>query len=195
MIYCFDLDGVICTRRITTYEKCKPNKKIIKHISSLYNQGHTILIYTGRGVKDNTEWGELTYKQLRNWGVKYHRVIFGKPHSDINIDDKTINIHAYIKLLDNPNKIKILQDIVDRDRLTKPHRKHLYQIFANEKGVAHWKVSSGYGLIQLIVGLSMLFMRQFGIYIILLILVVYFCLFVLISFQLRKKWGTAIIVK
>ena len=44
--------------------------------------------------------------------------------------------------------ITLVVRIKDRDRLTKPHRKHLYQLFANEKGIAHWKVSAGYGLIQ-----------------------------------------------
>ncbi len=37
----------------------------------------------------------------------------------------------------------------DGDKLTKPHRKHLYQLLANERGIAHWKVSVGYGVLQL----------------------------------------------
>lgn len=35
--------------------------------------------------------------------------------------------------------------------LMQPHRRHLYQFLANELGVAHWKVSTGYGLVQLVV--------------------------------------------
>lgn len=35
--------------------------------------------------------------------------------------------------------------------LMQPHRRHLYQFLANELGVAHWKVSAGYGLVQLVV--------------------------------------------
>ena len=42
----------------------------------------------------------------------------------------------------------------DGENLTKPHRRHLYQLLANEYGIAHWKVSLGYGLFQLIVGIS-----------------------------------------
>ena len=30
------------------------------------------------------------------------------------------------------------------ENLTKPHRRHYYQLLANEKGIAHWKVSVGY---------------------------------------------------
>jgi len=29
-----------------------------------------------------------------------------------------------------------------------PHRKHLYQLLANEMGIEHWKVSVGYGALQ-----------------------------------------------
>ncbi len=36
--------------------------------------------------------------------------------------------------------------------LTTPHRRHLYQVLANEAGIAHWKVSTGYGVLQLICG-------------------------------------------
>ena len=31
------------------------------------------------------------------------------------------------------------------DRLMKPHRRHVYQLLANEMGIEHWKVSVGYG--------------------------------------------------
>jgi len=42
----------------------------------------------------------------------------------------------------------------DGENLTKPHRRHYYQLLANEKGIAHWKVSVGYGVFQLAVGIS-----------------------------------------
>lgn len=35
--------------------------------------------------------------------------------------------------------------IKDGDKLTRPHRRHVYQLLANEMGVDHWKVSVGYG--------------------------------------------------
>ena len=39
------------------------------------------------------------------------------------------------------------------DNLLRAHRKHVYQLLANEKGIVHWKVSVGYGLFQTVVGL------------------------------------------
>ena len=32
----------------------------------------------------------LTLKQLKNWGVKYHKIYFGKPSFDLFIDDKSL---------------------------------------------------------------------------------------------------------
>ncbi|NOX25024.1 MAG: glycosyltransferase family 4 protein [Deltaproteobacteria bacterium] len=49
-----------------------------------------------------------------------------------------------------------------REDLTRPHRRHLYQILANEAGIAHWKVAFAYGVFQLIVGLSMWQIARFG---------------------------------
>ena len=46
--------------------------------------------------------------------------------------------------------------------LMKPHRRHLYQLLANEMGVAHWKVSVGYGVLQLMVGIGALALRGYG---------------------------------
>jgi Fuc2NAc and GlcNAc transferase len=35
-------------------------------------------------------------------------------------------------------------------KLSSPHRLHLYQIFANEKAIRHWKVSIGYSIFQVL---------------------------------------------
>jgi hypothetical protein len=47
----------------------------------------------------------------------------------------------------------------DGENLTKPHRRYYYQLLANEKGIAHWKVSVGYGVFQVAVGISVLMVR------------------------------------
>jgi UDP-N-acetylmuramyl pentapeptide phosphotransferase/UDP-N-acetylglucosamine-1-phosphate transferase len=70
--------------------------------------------------------------------------------------------------------------------LTKPHRKHLYQIFANELSVPHWKVSVMYGVAQLVIGVSALLLRPFGV-IMVLTLGAYFIVFCLVSFSVRRS--------
>ena len=42
-------------------------------------------------VKAEAALFELTEKQLKDWGCKYHELIMGKPHADFFIDDKGIN--------------------------------------------------------------------------------------------------------
>ena len=71
--------------------------------------------------------------------------------------------------------------------LAKPHRGHLYQLLANEMRIDHWKVSVGYGIVQLAVGVSVLIARPFGSIMVLSLLVVYFGGFVVLSFRFRKR--------
>ena len=75
----------------------------------------------------------------------------------------------------------------DGEKLFNPHRKHLYQLLANELNIAHWKVSVGYGILQLVVGLSVLTLRAFGIWHVLFLLAAYFCGFIWLSYFVRLR--------
>jgi len=77
--------------------------------------------------------------------------------------------------------------IKDGDRLTRPHRRHLYQLLANEYGIEHWRVSLGYGLSQLIIGVSILLIKDIGILAVIFALLFYFCCFIGMSCAIRKK--------
>jgi Fuc2NAc and GlcNAc transferase len=50
----------------------------------------------------------------------------------------------------------------DGENLLKPHRRHIYQLLANEMAIAHWKVTLGYGLLQALIGLGALALREHG---------------------------------
>jgi Fuc2NAc and GlcNAc transferase len=75
----------------------------------------------------------------------------------------------------------------DGDKLTRPHRKHLYQLLTNEYGITHWKVSLSYGALQLIVAISVLLLKNMGGIIVISALVFYFCSFTMFSYLYRKK--------
>lgn len=91
MIYCFDLDGTICTNTEGDYENSSPFLDRIKIINKLYNDGHIIKIETARGSGSGIDWREVTENQLKEWDVKYHVLRVGiKMHADIFIDDKAI---------------------------------------------------------------------------------------------------------
>ena len=80
--------------------------------------------------------------------------------------------------------------IKDHDKLTEAHRKHFYQLLANEKGVPHWKISIGYGLAQLIIGITALVARPLGLSAVIVVLALFFLAFVLGSFYLRQTIST-----
>jgi histidinol phosphatase-like enzyme len=96
--YCFDIDGVVCRTVKNKYKSSKPNNKVIKLINNLYEQGHYVIIFTSRYMGRNKENVKLAKKQgynftnaqLRNWGLKFHKLIFGKPSYDFFVDDKSI---------------------------------------------------------------------------------------------------------
>jgi hypothetical protein len=73
------------------------------------------------------------------------------------------------------------------ENLTKPHRRHYYQLLANEKGIAHWKVSLGYGVFQLAVGISVLMVRGHGLVAVLAVLAGWLLAFGIESCRLRNQ--------
>lgn len=58
--------------------------------------------------------------------------------------------------------VTMAERLIRRESLLVPHRRHLYQFLANEMGVAHWKVSLGYGLMQVAVMTLMVSLSRFG---------------------------------
>ena len=91
MVYMFDIDGTICNNTDGKYEDAIPMLKRIAVINQLYNEGHTIKLYTARGATTGIDWTELTVSQMKEWGVKHHTLMLGKPHYDIFIDDKAVS--------------------------------------------------------------------------------------------------------
>lgn len=75
----------------------------------------------------------------------------------------------------------------DKESLGKPHRRHLYQLLANELQIPHWKISICYGVVQLIVGFSMLCIANQGWKVCLSLLTVYVLLFALATYVVRSK--------
>ena len=81
----------------------------------------------------------------------------------------------------------------DGEKLLTPHRRHLYQLLANEGGISHWKISATYGALQLAIGLTILLMRNLeSLMVVISILTVCFAAFLIFSFSLRKNLATSI---
>ena len=97
MIYCFDIDGTLCTKDHEDYVHAKPFLDRVKKVNALYDNGNKIIIFTARGAATGINWEELTIRQLKDWGLKYHELRFGKPHADIFIDDKGKDIFGWFR--------------------------------------------------------------------------------------------------
>jgi hypothetical protein len=93
-----DIDGTVLTQQKPgEYEKARPTVMIVpdfdaepissvKFVNLLYDMGYQIVFYTNRNFK----YMQMTYKQLRDFGFKFHHIDFGKPHADKIIDDRMV---------------------------------------------------------------------------------------------------------
>lgn len=101
MIYCFDIDGTICsTVENSKYEEAKPFWDVIEHINKLYQNGNEIIVMSARGSVSKINYYDFTEKQLELWGLKYNKLLMNiKPNADLFIDDKAVNIKEYRKTI------------------------------------------------------------------------------------------------
>jgi len=89
VVWAIDIDGKICSNEpIGKYELHQPNFDYIQRVNRHYEQGEIIKLFTARGSSSHIDWRDLTEKQLKEWGVKYHELIFKKPSFDFSDDDK-----------------------------------------------------------------------------------------------------------
>ena len=100
MVLCFDLDNVICRTKGVAYRDAKPITKTVNIINTAYDLKFKILIFTGRFYgKCNGDLNKilkmdsgLTKRQLKKWGIRYHKLMFGKPVFDVYVDDKAFGL-------------------------------------------------------------------------------------------------------
>lgn len=95
LVYCFDIDGTLCTNTDGDYQLAQPYPDRISHVNALYENGHVVKLFTARGSTTGIDWRDLTERQLSSWGVRYHELILGKPHADVFVDDKAHHVDSY----------------------------------------------------------------------------------------------------
>ena len=98
LVYYVDIDETICFYDgQREYENAKPIIENIEKINKIYDENNTVVYWTARGSTTGIDWSDLTRKQLKKWGVKYHKLKMGKPYYDIFICDKAINTEEFFK--------------------------------------------------------------------------------------------------
>ena len=91
MVIYIDIDETICNSpNKPDYKNSTPIKENIKKANKLYDEGNIIIYWTARGTVTGMDWSDLTRKQFKEWGVKYHDLKFGKPYYDLFIDEKNM---------------------------------------------------------------------------------------------------------
>ena len=104
-VFCFDIDGTLCTNTDGKHDKAIPHKDRIEKINNLYDLGHRIILLTARGQKTGLNLKNLTVKQLEEWGVKYHELSFNKPWADYYVDDRCLNLEFFYSPIYSPKNL------------------------------------------------------------------------------------------
>lgn len=103
MRYFIDLDNTLCKTIGNDYTNSNPIYERIEYVNNLKNEGHYIVIWTGRGSLSGIDHTELTISQLKDWNVLYDDLLFNKPPYDIYIDDKSFNVDTLLPFITENN--------------------------------------------------------------------------------------------
>lgn len=84
--------------------------------------------------------------------------------------------------------VTVIERLWRGESLLAPHRRHLYQFLANERGIAHWKVSVAYGVIQIFVALMVVVAGRHGVWHVLGLDGVAFGLWAWTHYSLKRRY-------
>lgn len=92
--FVIDLDGVLVETEGQNYATSKPIPEAIHKVCKLVEEGHTIVIQTGR----NKCYESMTMVQLDEFGIPFHGLSIGeKVAGDVYIDDKGLNVKDWLR--------------------------------------------------------------------------------------------------
>ena len=122
-----DIDGTICNITEGDYDKAVPVLAHVDKINKLYEDGNHIIYWTARGMSRNNEivpkayelFYSLTKAQLAKWGAKHHELRLGKPHYDIWIDRKAVNVATWLNQDKSPPLPYPIAEVADRYTICK----------------------------------------------------------------------------
>lgn len=122
LVFCFDLDNTLVTypKILGNYSTVEPLQNNIDFCNLMYDMGYKVIIHTARRMKTccgdiqkvREQVEDVTVNKLKEFGVKYHELIFGKPYADFYIDDLAVNS------CEDLNKETGFYNIYDKERAT-----------------------------------------------------------------------------
>jgi uncharacterized HAD superfamily protein len=111
-IFCIDIDGTLTEPHKGAPWDAIPRHDRIRKVNTLYDNGAIIYLMTARGFihssakHDNISEAQTeadnfarsrTEAQLTKWGVKYHKLYFGKPRAVLYVDDRAMSDHEFFQ--------------------------------------------------------------------------------------------------
>lgn len=106
-----DLDGTICAIRQEgqSYADVLPTPGAVGTLRHWHELGHEIVIMTARHMKTCdgdaskvvARIGKITLDWLERFGIPYDEIHFGKPNTDIYIDDRCIRFTGWAVLIED----------------------------------------------------------------------------------------------
>ena len=110
-----DIDHTICipndneTDTFEKYGKAKPIQEMIDTILKAKKGGYRIVLFTARRMATHhgdinkviEDVGDLTKQWLRDHGVQYDELVFGKPNAVYYVDDKAMLPQQFMEWMKN----------------------------------------------------------------------------------------------
>ncbi len=78
------------------------------------------------------------------------------------IKTRNLSYIVFLSVYGVDSVLTILHRLQLKENIFEPHRKHLFQLLANEIKIPHLQVSALYAILQLIIALGLLYVPQFG---------------------------------
>lgn len=107
--YIIDIDRTICSDPIVhgDYSTCLPDRIMIDKTNELFDEGHTIILFTARGMRTYQEdiidihinVKPVLVDWLKQNGVQYNKLIMGKPWGpNVHyIDDRNMSFKEFLE--------------------------------------------------------------------------------------------------
>ena len=94
-VIAIDIDGTVCTVEID-YRDCKLMPGCIEAFAKIRQKGYKIYLHTGRHINNF----DTTVNWLKENGVEYDLIIFGKPPAKYYIDDRAVRFESWKKTME-----------------------------------------------------------------------------------------------